>query len=74
MHILTIDDSLLSNRRLIVADVVETIVSHRPYRPALGSEAAIREIERNRGSLYDPGSVAARLDLFRKKNFNWEGV
>ena len=42
-----------------VADVVEAMSSHRPYRPALGVEAALDEIRKNRGRLYDPGVVDA---------------
>ena len=42
-----------------VADVVEAMSSHRPYRPALGIEAALDEIRKNRGRLYDPGVVDA---------------
>ncbi|HBK61121.1 MAG TPA: hypothetical protein DDZ84_10065 [Firmicutes bacterium] len=42
-----------------VADVVEAMSSHRPYRPALGLDAALDEIRKNRGRLYDPGVVDA---------------
>jgi HD-GYP domain-containing protein (c-di-GMP phosphodiesterase class II) len=45
---------ILEARILCVADVVESMVSHRPYRPALGMERALREIVRNKGVLYDP--------------------
>ncbi|MDO9508317.1 MAG: PAS domain S-box protein [Thermovirgaceae bacterium] len=60
---------MLEARILAVADVVEAMVSHRPYRPSLGVEAALEEIEQNRGILYDPAVVDACLVLFRKKGF-----
>ncbi len=46
-----------------VADVVEAMSSHRPYRPALGLEAALNEIRKNRGRLYDPGVVDACVSV-----------
>ncbi|NDL67021.1 HD-GYP domain-containing protein [Anaerotalea alkaliphila] len=54
---------------LIVADVVEAMMSHRPYRPALGIGAALEEIERNAGRLYDPKVVEACVNLFRNRNY-----
>ena len=54
---------------LAVADVIEAMASHRPYRPALGIEAALTEITENRGILYDPHIVDICLNLFRKKNY-----
>jgi len=57
-----------------VADVVEAMASHRPYRPALGIEAAIAEIQKNRGTLYDNTVVDACLKLFREKGFQFEGT
>ena len=59
----------LEARILAVADVVEAMASHRPYRPALGIEAALEEIEKNQGLLYDPGVAEACLRLFRQKGF-----
>ena len=53
------EDILLEARILAVADVVEAISSHRPYRPSLGIEHALDELSRNRGSLYDPMVVDA---------------
>jgi len=53
------EDILLEARILTVADVVEALASHRPYRPSLGLEAARGEIEKNSGILYDPGVVRA---------------
>jgi putative nucleotidyltransferase with HDIG domain len=57
---------------LAVADVVEAMCSHRPYRPACGRDAALEEIEKNKGELYDPESVDACLRMFREKKFNFE--
>jgi len=62
-------DILLESRILAVADVVEAISSHRPYRPTLGLDFALEEITRNRGILYDSDVVEACLDLFKNKNF-----
>ncbi len=62
---------LLESRILCVADVVETMETHRPYRPSLGRAAALEEITRNRGILYDPEVVDACLRLFRNKGFQY---
>lgn len=51
--------------------VVEAMASHRPYRPALGIEVALDEIEQNAVILYDPEVVDACLRLFREKNFTF---
>jgi PAS domain S-box-containing protein/putative nucleotidyltransferase with HDIG domain len=59
-------------RVLAVADVVEAMVSHRPYRPALGIEIALVEISNNRGKLYDADVVDACLTVFRDKGFKFE--
>jgi putative nucleotidyltransferase with HDIG domain len=59
-------------RVLAVADVVEAIVSHRPYRPAKGIDTALGEISEKRGILYDPQVVDACLRLFREKGFRFE--
>jgi len=53
------EDILLEARILAVADVVEAMASHRPYRPALGLERAVEEIRSQRGRLYDAGVVEA---------------
>jgi len=58
-------------RILTVADVVESMSSHRPYRPAIGLEKALEEITLNRGRLYDPEVVDACLRLFREKSFHF---
>jgi PAS domain S-box-containing protein/putative nucleotidyltransferase with HDIG domain len=57
---------------LMVADVVEAMASYRPYRPALGIETALEEIEKNAGVLYDRKVVEACLRLFREKAFRFE--
>jgi len=54
-----------------VADVVEAMASHRPYRPSLGIEAALQEISENSGTLYDSDITAVCLRLFREKNFSF---
>ena len=61
------DQILLEARVLAVADVVSAMVSHRMHRPALGIEAALEEIEKNRGILYDADVCDACLRLFREK-------
>jgi len=53
------DDILLEARILAVADVVEAMSSHRPYRPALGIEKALDEVSSKKGKLYDPQVVEA---------------
>lgn len=63
---------LLEARILSVADVVEAMASHRPYRPALGITIALEEIQNNRGKLYDPVVVDACLMLFNEKGFKFE--
>jgi HD-GYP domain-containing protein (c-di-GMP phosphodiesterase class II) len=62
----------LEARILGVADVVETIISHRPYRPGLGVEKALAEIERQRGILYDSEAVDACRAIFREQQFHFE--
>jgi HD-GYP domain-containing protein (c-di-GMP phosphodiesterase class II) len=63
------DYILLESRILAVADVVEAMVSHRPYRHALGIDAALEEITKNRGALYDPRVVDICLQLFNEKGY-----
>jgi PAS domain S-box-containing protein len=60
---------LIESRIVAVADVIEAMSSHRPYRPALGIDRALAEIERGRGSAYDAEVVDACLRLFREKQF-----
>jgi putative two-component system response regulator len=63
------DQILLEARIISVADVVESMTSHRPYRPSLGIDAALEEIERNRDKLYDPMVVDACIKLFREQGY-----
>ncbi|MDI6727056.1 MAG: hypothetical protein QMD32_08810 [Smithellaceae bacterium] len=54
---------------MAVADVVEALASYRPYRPAIGIDAALEEITKNRDSLYDPEAADACLRLFKEKRY-----
>jgi PAS domain S-box-containing protein len=63
------DEISLEARILAVADVVESMSTHRPYRPALGLDPAFAELESKSGALYDPSVVAACIRLFREKGF-----
>jgi PAS domain S-box-containing protein len=63
------NEILMEARIMAVADVVESMLSHRPYRPALGVDAALQEIQQQRGTLYDPNVVDACIRLFREKSF-----
>ncbi|MCX5819386.1 MAG: PAS domain S-box protein [Deltaproteobacteria bacterium] len=63
------DHLLLESRILSVADVVEAMASHRPYRPALGVDNALNEITKNKGVHYDSEVVDACLRLFHEKNY-----
>jgi putative nucleotidyltransferase with HDIG domain len=66
------DNIILEARILGVADVVEAMVSHRPYRVTLGICEALGEISQNKGILYDPGVVDACSKLFTVKGFKFE--
>ena len=68
---LTAEDILSEARILAVADVVEAMVSHRPYRPALPLEEAMAEIEDGAGVRYDAGACAAAIRLFREQGFTF---
>jgi HD-GYP domain-containing protein (c-di-GMP phosphodiesterase class II) len=57
---------------LAVADVVEAMASHRPYRPALGIDKALEEISQNKDTLYDADAVDACVRLFTEKGFKFE--
>ena len=63
------DEILFEARILAVADVVEAMSSHRPYRPALGIDQALAELQRGRDSIYDAIVVDACIKLFREMNF-----
>ncbi len=66
---ITGDEIILEARIMAVADVVEAISSHRPYRPGLGMDVALGEITDNRTTLYDPDVVDACLRLFNEKGY-----
>jgi putative nucleotidyltransferase with HDIG domain len=66
------DAILLEARILAVADVVEALSSHRPYRPALGIEKALEEIRRGRGIRYDMRVVDACMKLFRDRRYSFK--
>ncbi|MBW1740700.1 MAG: PAS domain S-box protein [Deltaproteobacteria bacterium] len=66
------EEILLEARILSVADVVEAMASHRPYRPALGIDKALEEISENKGVLYDAKAADACLKLFTEKEFKFE--
>jgi len=66
------DEILLEAKIMGVADVVEAMSSHRPYRPSLGTDKALEEIIQNRGTLYDPEVVDICLKLFKEKSFKFE--
>jgi len=65
------EDIIIEARIIGVADVVEAMSSHRPYRPALGVDAALEEISKNKGILYDSEVVDVCLKLFKKKEFKF---
>jgi putative nucleotidyltransferase with HDIG domain len=66
-------DIILEARILAVADVVEAMASHRPYRPALGIDKALEEIAKKKGILYDTEVVDACLKVFNEEGFKFEG-
>ena len=63
------DQIMLEARILAVADSVEAMASHRPYRVARGLELAVEEIERNAGVLYDPDVASTCIRLFREQGY-----
>ena len=64
-------DILLEAKILAVADTIEAMSSHRPYRPAVGLDKALKEIAKNRGILYDSLVVDVCIDLFKNKKFKF---
>jgi len=66
------DEILLEARILAVADVIEAMASHRPYRPGLGIDVALEEVSSKRTTQFDPAVVDAALRLFREKGFQLE--
>lgn len=68
---LTAEDIIIEAKTLAVADVVEAMASHRPYRPTLGRGVALEEISKNRGILYDQDVVDACVKLLKGKGFQF---
>ena len=68
---LTRDEIILEARIIAVADVVEAMASHRPYRPSLGIDCAINEIKKNSGVRYDTDAVNACLELYESGEFDF---
>lgn len=68
------DEMLLEAKILAVADVVEAMASHRPYRPAIGLKVALDEITKNKGVIYDSDVVEACLKVFQSKGYDLEQV
>jgi PAS domain S-box-containing protein len=68
------EEICIEARILAVADVMEAMASHRPYRPGLGIDAALNEIEKNRRVFYDDAVADACLRLFREKGFKLAGA
>ncbi|MFV9646840.1 MAG: HD-GYP domain-containing protein [Desulfobacterales bacterium] len=66
------EDILLEARILTIADVVEAMASHRPYRPALGIDKALEEISINKGKFYDTEAANACLRIFKDKEFEFK--
>jgi putative nucleotidyltransferase with HDIG domain len=65
------DEIIMEARIMAVADVVEAMASHRPYRPGLGIDTALAEIEKNKGTFYDNAVADACLRLFREKGYKF---
>jgi len=65
------DEILIEARIIGVADVVDAMSSHRPYRPTLGIDKALEEISQNRGILYDPEVVDICIMLFKEKGLKF---
>lgn len=65
------EDIRIEARIIAVADVVEAMCSHRPYRPAPGLAAALAELRSGSGTLYDPDVVQACISLFREERFTF---
>jgi HD-GYP domain-containing protein (c-di-GMP phosphodiesterase class II) len=65
------DNIIIEARVIAVADVVEAISSHRPYRPALGTSVALHEITKGRGVIYDADAVDACIRLLNEKKFRF---
>ena len=68
-----VEKDILTEAQIIsVADVMEAMSSHRPYRSALGVEAALAEISEHRGTLYSPQAVDVCIAMFKDEGFSWD--
>ena len=65
------DEIIIEARIMAVADVVEAMASHRPYRPGLGIEVALEEIKKNKGVLYDNAVAETCIRLFKEKGYQF---
>jgi HD-GYP domain-containing protein (c-di-GMP phosphodiesterase class II) len=65
------DKILLEAKILAVADIIEAMATHRPYRPALSIEVALNEVTKNKGKLYDDKVIEACLKVFEEKKFSF---
>jgi PAS domain S-box-containing protein len=63
------DQILIQARIISVADVLEAMASHRPYRAALGLDAAFAELQKNSGTHFEPAVVESCIRLFKEKGF-----
>jgi len=63
---------LLEAKIITVADIIKAISSFRPYRPALGIDVALAEVEKNTGILYDTKTAEICIQLFREKGVTFE--
>lgn len=66
------EEILIEARLITVADVVEAMASHRPYRPSLGIQKALDEIEKHKGDWFEPDFVDACLEMFNQKKYTLE--
>jgi HD-GYP domain-containing protein (c-di-GMP phosphodiesterase class II) len=66
------DEIMIEARILGLADVVESMGSHRPYRPTIGMEKSLAEIRRHRGTRYDADIVDVCVSLIQDKGFHFE--
>jgi len=66
-------DEICPEARIVaVADIVEAMASHRPYRPGLGIDVALKEITSQRGKMLDCNAIDACLKLFQENSFSFE--
>jgi len=65
---------IMEARILAVSDVVEAMSSHRPYRPALGIDMALEEIQKGKGTAYDSDAVDACIGLFKTEHFKFRST